>query len=66
MEWVRATIPKVLGAEIQRIMARLGYVSMSAFVSEAVREHLERKRREFDEIEEIINVGRKTLGKDEA
>lgn len=47
------------------IMGRLGYPSKAVFVAEAVREHLTRKRIEYDNIGEEIEIGRKMLGRDD-
>lgn len=65
MEWKTISVPNQLLERIQKIAAALGYPSNSAFIQEAMRRHLQTKEREYAEIEQEREVGRKVLGKDD-
>lgn len=49
-----------------KIQAALGYPTTGAFIQEAVRRHIVKEQRRFDEIEQEREVGRKALGKDDS
>jgi Arc/MetJ-type ribon-helix-helix transcriptional regulator len=64
MDWVSFAIPKELVERIEKIRPTLGYPTISAFLQEAIRRHLNSKEREYDGIQEEREVGRKVLGRD--
>ncbi len=65
MKWVSTKVPEPLVDRFRKIGPALGYVSLAQFIGEALHAHLVKKEREYGEIEQEREVGKKVLGKDD-
>ena len=66
MKWVSTKVPEPLVERFHKIGPALGYVSLAQFIGEGFHALLMKKEREYAEIEQEREVGRKVLGKEDS